>query len=77
LHAAQFNKNLELKLTSGWHIKIIVAIGEVGLDKVCRVPRDQQLEAFTFQFEMAQRYQFPLIIYFVKAYSELIPFCSK
>ena len=52
--------------------KKIVALGEVGLDKVCQVPFEVQKQIFKQQIELAIQYDLPLIIHCVKAWDELI-----
>jgi TatD DNase family protein len=49
-----------------------VAIGESGLDKVCKTPWDLQLSAFKLCAELAESTQKPLIIHCVRAFSEII-----
>lgn len=48
------------------------ALGEAGLDKVCKTPPDLQHEAFTKQIELAENYSKPLIIHCVKAVQEVM-----
>lgn len=50
----------------------LVAIGEVGLDKMANVSMQLQQEAFLAQARMAEEYRKPLIIHCVKAWQELI-----
>lgn len=50
---------------------ICVAIGEVGLDKLCKIPIEQQIKVFEQQIEVAIEFQLPIIIHCVKAWSEL------
>lgn len=54
------------------HIPSCIAVGEAGLDKVCKTPWDLQLEAFTKQIELAESFSKPLIIHCVRAVQELI-----
>jgi TatD DNase family protein len=49
-----------------------LAVGEAGLDKICKSPWHLQTDAFLKQAHLAQEYQKPLIIHCVKAYSELL-----
>lgn len=49
-----------------------IAVGETGLDKICKTPWALQLEAFTKQIELAESFSKPLIIHCVKAVQEVI-----
>ena len=49
-----------------------LAIGECGLDKLCQVDLDLQLEAFNAQVQLANRVSKPLIVHCVKAFNELM-----
>ena len=60
----------ELKVAA--HEKRCLAIGECGLDKVCDVPFDLQVEVFYEQIRLANEIRKPLIIHCVKAFNELI-----
>lgn len=50
----------------------VLAVGEAGLDKICSVPMDLQLEVFRRQIAISEQCQKPLIIHCVKAYAELL-----
>lgn len=50
----------------------ILALGEAGLDKVCKTPWDLQLLAFQRCVEISEAFRKPLILHCVRAYSELI-----
>ncbi|MDI1355568.1 MAG: TatD family hydrolase [bacterium] len=54
------------------HEKRCLAIGECGLDKVCDVDFNLQLEVFTEQIQIANSIKKPLIVHCVKAFNELI-----
>ena len=49
----------------------ILAIGETGLDKLCRVDFTLQKEIFNHQISIAKEVKKPLIIHCVKAYNEV------
>ncbi len=49
-----------------------VAIGEAGLDKVCKTPWDLQMKAFQYCVEISEALEKPLIIHCVRAFSEMI-----
>lgn len=48
----------------------IIAIGECGLDRAIQTPIELQLTTFHKQIELAIRYQLPVIVHCVKAYSD-------
>ncbi len=51
---------------------LIKAIGECGLDKLCTVPIDKQIEVFRQQVLISEQFRLPLIIHCVKAMDELL-----
>lgn len=53
-----------------------LAVGECGLDKVCKSDFRQQKHFFDLQLQMAVRYNKPVIIHCVKAYDELFGICK-
>jgi len=61
-------QKLEIKA----HEKRCIAIGECGLDKLCKTDFNLQKNAFTEQLKIANHYKKPLIIHCVKAFNELI-----
>ena len=50
----------------------ILALGEAGLDKVCKTPWGLQLLAFQRCVEISETFRKPLILHCVRAYPELI-----
>lgn len=54
-----------------------LALGECGLDKRIDLPWDLQVEVFEAQIQLSERYQKPLVIHCVGAYSELIALKKK
>jgi len=52
--------------------KLIKAIGECGLDKLCTAPLKVQVEVFKRHVELSQNYRLPLIIHCVKAMDEML-----
>lgn len=54
-----------------------VAIGEIGLDKVCATPIKHQQEVFARQLSIAEKRQLPVIIHCVKANNEALEILSK
>lgn len=53
-------------------LKQVVAIGEIGLDKVCETEFSLQTEFFKTQLRMAACVQKPVIVHCVKAWEELL-----
>lgn len=54
------------------HEKRCIAIGECGLDKLCKVDFEFQEKVFIEQIKIANKINKPLIIHCVKAFNELI-----
>lgn len=54
-----------------------IALGECGLDKRIEMPFDLQMEAFEAQLILAEKFQKPVIIHCVAAFSELIQVKKK
>jgi TatD DNase family protein len=52
--------------------KNVIAIGEVGLDKVCKTDFIKQTEVFKAQIRIAEKAEKALIIHCVKAFSEIL-----
>lgn len=50
----------------------VIAIGEVGLDKLKGAPLQEQKEIFEKQIQLANQFEKPLIIHCVKAWDQLI-----
>lgn len=67
----RFGRNDDYDLTS------IIAIGEVGLDKVHKETFDKQVEVFEEMIRLSETYRKPMIIHCVKAYSEIIEMRKK
>lgn len=57
--------------------KKIVAVGEIGLDRVIDTPLDKQKEVFLRQLGIAERYSFPVILHSVKTNSDLLSIRKK
>ncbi len=55
----------------------LLAIGEVGLDRLCEVDFDLQKEAFARQLKIAENVGKPVIIHAVKAFPEIISIYQK
>jgi TatD DNase family protein len=65
-----YQKQLEYLEKDFMHAKCI-ALGEVGLDKLCNTDFDIQLKVFKSQIELSEKYKLPLIIHCVRASNEL------
>jgi TatD DNase family protein len=65
-----------LAIISTYH-QHIIAIGECGIDRAINTPISLQLLAFTAQVELAQRYNLPVIVHCVKAYSDFAAIAKK
>ncbi|MFV0196826.1 TatD family hydrolase [Empedobacter falsenii] len=52
--------------------KNCLAIGEIGLDKLCETDFKLQIEVFEQQLEIATQHQLPVIIHSVRAYQEIL-----
>ena len=49
-----------------------LAIGEIGLDKLCETDFELQKTVFERQLKIAEEYQLPVIIHSVRAYQEIL-----
>lgn len=63
---------LERTIERSIHLPEVKAIGETGLDRLCKSGMDLQEKAFISQIQIAGRINKPLIIHCVRAYSELM-----
>lgn len=50
----------------------VLAIGECGLDKVCKTPMELQVAVFIDHIKLANEVRKPLIIHCVRAYGEIL-----
>ncbi len=57
--------------------KKIIAIGEIGLDKLVKVPPDLQFGVFEKQLKIAEIHNLPVIIHSVKSNSEILKFRKR
>lgn len=46
------------------------AVGEIGLDYACNVPREKQMSVFRAQLEIAERLEKPVVLHCVRAFEE-------
>ena len=54
-----------------------LAVGEIGLDKLCETNFDLQIEVFEKQLKIAEEFQKPVIIHSVRAYQEILQIRKK
>jgi TatD DNase family protein len=59
------------KLESELQHSHCVALGEIGLDKMCSVDFELQRKIFIQQIELSEKYKMPIIIHCVRASNEL------
>ncbi|MDQ1771175.1 TatD family deoxyribonuclease [Labilibaculum sp. A4] len=57
--------------------KSVLAIGEIGLDRIIETPLSIQKEIFLKQLQIADQFNKPVIIHCVKCYSEIISIRKK
>lgn len=57
--------------------KRVIAVGEAGLDKICKTDWSVQEYWFEKQIELSEKAQKPLIIHCLKAYNEILSFRKK
>jgi len=50
----------------------VLAIGEIGLDKICNTEFGKQKEFFIEQLRIAQKHVKPVVVHCVKAYEEIL-----
>ena len=55
----------------------VVAVGEIGLDKVCDADFNLQQQIFSLQLRMAACVQKPVVVHCVKAWNELLEMLSS
>ena len=48
------------------------AVGEIGLDYACNVPREEQMAVFRTQLALAERLEKPVVLHCVRAFEEAI-----
>ncbi len=57
--------------------KNCLALGEIGLDKLCETNFQLQLHVFERQLQLAEFHQIPVIIHSVRAYQEILQLRKK
>jgi TatD DNase family protein len=72
IHPWFVNKNIPLeKLEFDLQHPKCIALGEIGLDKICGTDFKLQRKLFNQQIELSEKYQLPIIIHCVRASNEL------
>lgn len=67
-------RDFSQKMEAFLAVENVVAVGEIGLDRVKNVPFSQQIEVFEQQLFFAEKYQKPVILHCVKAISDIFPY---
>ncbi len=55
----------------------VQAIGEIGLDYVCEVNRERQIDIFKTQLQIAEELRKPIVLHCVKAYEDVMKMVEK
>lgn len=72
-HADRLPKEqIRKKLSELINSKLILAVGEAGIDRLKGPDIETQLESFKIQIEIAEEFNLPLIIHSVKAHNEVL-----
>jgi TatD DNase family protein len=73
IHPWFVNKNIPLeKLEFDLQHPKCIALGEIGLDKICGTDFKLQRKLFIQQIELSEKYNLPVIIHCVRASNELV-----
>ena len=73
IHPWFINKNIPLeKLEYDLQQPKCIALGEIGLDKICGTDFELQRKLFIQQIELSEKYNLPVIIHCVRASNELV-----
>lgn len=75
--ASSFNAQSVERLTQLINLNQVLAIGEIGLDRVNGPSLILQQKAFEAQWALADKFKIPVIIHSVKTYSDLLPYLKK
>ncbi|MBN2273439.1 MAG: TatD family hydrolase [Bacteroidales bacterium] len=76
VHTESLEKNLKWVEEQSEN-SLVLAVGEIGFDKIIDVPWKEQAYAFERQLDLAEKLSKPVIIHCVKAYNELIVYRNK
>jgi TatD DNase family protein len=73
IHPWFVNKNIPIeKLEYDLQHPKCIALGEIGLDKICGTDFNLQRKVFIQQIELSEKYNLPVIIHCVRASNELV-----
>ena len=73
IHPWFVNKTIPVeKLESDLQHPKCIALGEIGLDKICGTDFNLQRKVFIEQIELSEKYNLPVIIHCVRASNELV-----
>ena len=73
IHPWFVNKTIPVeKLESDLQHPKCIALGEIGLDKICGTDFELQRKLFIQQIELSEKYNLPVIIHCVRASNELV-----
>lgn len=53
------------------------AVGEIGLDYACEVPREEQIAVFRAQLSIAERLEKPVVLHCVRAFEEVMKMVAE
>lgn len=70
-------QDISRNLASYLEIENVLAVGEIGLDRVNGPNLELQKQVFQKQLAIAEAYQKPIIIHAVKAYADLTPYLKQ
>jgi TatD DNase family protein len=70
---AQFGNITEVER----HASSVDAIGEIGLDFACDVPREVQIAVFNAQLAIAEQHKMAVVLHCVKAFEEVMKIVAK
>jgi len=77
-HSGNENTELHLDIVKQWATKDqVLAIGEIGLDRVCPVPLMIQEKCFLQQIELAEKLKKAVVIHCVRSFHELLVIKKK
>lgn len=80
IHPWYIDENIELQFNTLQELaahRNTIAIGECGLDKMCTIAWETQIDIFERQITLANQLNKPLIIHCVKAYAETLQLLKK
>ncbi|WP_353165813.1 TatD family hydrolase [Empedobacter brevis] len=76
IKTSSIQEEIEIILQSLTHQNCL-AIGEIGLDKLCETNFELQISVFEQQLKIAEQHRFPVIIHSVRSYQEILQIRKK